>query len=149
MFSVLPASLISSTYTDKNSPFSQLTNKHSQFKTFPNRVPIELFRIAVPIIVLPKDYRTDSAQEEQLGLPHCTITFAICALVDVSLYLDILTLECLNNDGASSILTWVQADVASAASAGQSGSLAMTSITFAAVACEADDLCSVKYCIRT
>ena len=34
VFSVLPASLIPSTYTDKNSPFSRLTHKHSQFGTF-------------------------------------------------------------------------------------------------------------------
>ena len=34
MFSVMPAILISSTYTDKNSPLARLTNKHSQFKTF-------------------------------------------------------------------------------------------------------------------
>ena len=34
MFSVLPASLISSIYTVKNSSFARLTNKHSQCKTF-------------------------------------------------------------------------------------------------------------------
>ena len=31
-----PFFFISSTYTDKNSPFSRLTNKHSQFGTFPS-----------------------------------------------------------------------------------------------------------------
>ena len=39
----------------------------------------------------------------------------------------------LSNFGASSILTWVQADTASGACPSQSGSLAMTSITFAAL----------------
>ena len=34
MFTVLPASLILSTYTDKNSPCARLTNKQSQLKTF-------------------------------------------------------------------------------------------------------------------
>ena len=58
---------MSSTYTDKNSPFSLLTNKHSQFGTFPNRAAIGCSQIAFPIIVLPKDDRTDSAQEE-----HCS-----------------------------------------------------------------------------
>ena len=45
----------------------------------------------------------------------------------------------LNNLGASSILTCVQADLASAACPSQSGGLAMSSITFAAVRCEADE----------
>ena len=92
----------SSAYTDKNSPFSRFTNKHSQFKTFPNRVPIELSRVAFPTIVLPEDDRTDFAQEEQLGLPSWTVTWAICASVDVSKNQDMLTLEFLNNVDASS-----------------------------------------------
>ena len=58
---------------------------------FPKRVPIELSRIAFPIIVLPKDDRTDFAQEERLDLPYWTLMLAICVLVDVSNYLDILT----------------------------------------------------------
>ena len=49
-----------------------------------------------------------------------------------------------NNDGASSILTWVQADTASAACPAHPGSPAMTSITFAAVICHADEPCSVN-----
>ena len=38
----IPAILIWSTHTDRNSPLARLTNKHSQKKLFPNRVPIEL-----------------------------------------------------------------------------------------------------------
>ena len=34
MFCFFPASFVSSTYTDKNSPFSRLTNTHFQFGTF-------------------------------------------------------------------------------------------------------------------
>ena len=34
MFCFFPASLMSSTYTDKNNPFSRCTNKHSQLETF-------------------------------------------------------------------------------------------------------------------
>ena len=30
-------------------------------------------RIAIPILVLPKDDRTDSFQEERLGLPYWTM----------------------------------------------------------------------------
>ena len=36
---------------------------------FPNHILTELSRIAFPITVLPKDDRTDFAQEKQLGLP--------------------------------------------------------------------------------
>ena len=64
-------------------------------------------RIAFPIIVLPKDDRTDVAQEERLGLPYWTMIWAICALVDVHKYLNILTFGIFNNVDASSILTWV------------------------------------------
>ena len=44
--------------------------------------------MAFPIIVLPKDDRTDSAQEEQLGLPYWTMILAICVVVDESKCLD-------------------------------------------------------------
>ena len=60
---------------------------------FPNRIPIELSQTAVPTIVLPKDDRTDFVQEERLGLPYWTMILAICAFIDVSKYLDILTLD--------------------------------------------------------
>ena len=49
-----------------------------------------------------------------------------------------------NNDGASSILTWAQLDTASAACPAHPGCLALTSINFAAVICDADDPCSVN-----
>ena len=48
-----------------------------------------------------------------------------------------------NNVGASSILTRVQ-DIASAACPAHPGSLAMTTITFAAVICDADEPCSAN-----
>ena len=97
----------------------------------PNRVLIELFEFSFLIIVLPEDDRTDFAQEERLGLPCWTMILAICGMVDVSKYLDILTLDFLNNGGASSILTWVLADIASAACPAHPVSLDVTSITFA------------------
>ena len=68
---------------------------------FPNRILIELSQIAFPMRVLPKDDRTDSFREERLGLPQWTMILAICALVDVSTYLDILTLDFFNNVDAS------------------------------------------------
>ena len=96
MFSVSPAILVSSTYTDKNSPFAHLTKRHSQFGTFPNRILMELFQIAFPRIVLPKNDRTGSFLEERLGLPYWTMILAICASVDVPKYQDILTLDFFN-----------------------------------------------------
>ena len=45
----------------------------------------------------------------------------------------------LDNVDASSILTWVQADTASAACPAHPGSLDIISMTFAAVICDADD----------
>ena len=64
----------------------------SYLELFPNRVPKELSQMAFPIIVLPEGERTDSFREK-LGLPYWTMIWAICASVDVSKYLDILTLE--------------------------------------------------------
>ena len=49
-----------------------------------------------------------------------------------------------NDDGASSILTWVQPDTASAACPEHPGSLDIMSMTFIAVICDADDPCSVN-----
>ena len=89
MFSVLPAILISSTDTDKISPLAWLTNKHSQFETFPNRFPKDLSRIAFPTRVLPERHRANSFREERLGLPYWTMILVIRVLVDESKYLDI------------------------------------------------------------
>ena len=44
------------------------------WKLSPNRVLIGFPQIAFPIIVLPKDDRTDSVQEERLGLRYWTMT---------------------------------------------------------------------------
>ena len=48
----------------------------------PNRTSIGFFQIAFPITVLPKDDRTDFAQEERLDLPYWTMILAICVVVD-------------------------------------------------------------------
>ena len=108
MFCFFPANLISSTYTDKNNAFSWCANEHSQLEFSPIHVSIGSSQIAFLIIVLPRDDRTDFAQEEQLCLPYWTMILAICVLVDVSKNLDIVTLEFFfSNFGASSIFTWV------------------------------------------
>ena len=66
----------------------------------------------------------------------------MCVSVNVSQDLDMLTSEFLNSDGASSILTWVQTDIASAVCPAHPGSLDI--VTFAAVICDADDPCTVN-----
>ena len=74
MFCFFPAHFMSSTYTDQNNPFSRCRNKHSQLETpSPNRTSIRFSQFAFPIIVLPKDDRTDFAQEERLDLPYWTM----------------------------------------------------------------------------
>ena len=80
MFSVLPASLISSTYTGKNRPFSRLTKNIPSLKLSPHRISMELSQIVVPTILLPEDDRTDSFREERLDLPYWTMILAICVL---------------------------------------------------------------------
>ena len=59
----------------------------------PNHVSKRSSQIAFPITVLPKDDRSDFAQEERLGLPYWTIISAICVVVDESKCLDIPILE--------------------------------------------------------
>ena len=46
-----------------------------------------------PTIVLPKDDRTNSFQEERLGLPYWTMILANCVVVDESKCLDTPILE--------------------------------------------------------
>ena len=71
-----PDILMSSTCTDKKNPCFLRTNKHSQLGTFSLPSLIKLLQIAVTTTVLPKDGSTDSAQEEQLGLPYWTMISA-------------------------------------------------------------------------
>ena len=77
--------------------------------------------------------RTKFVQEEPLDLQCLTMILAIWCRgrrIQKSGHSDF---GILSNFGASSILTWVQADTASADFPAQSGSLAVTSVTFAAV----------------
>ena len=50
----------------------------SQPQFSPNHASIVSSQIAFLKRVLPKDDRTDSAQEERLGLPYWTMILAIC-----------------------------------------------------------------------
>ena len=72
---------------------------HDEQRNIPNlefspiHVSTRFSQNAFPTIVLPKDDRTDSAQEEQLGLPYWTMTLAICVGIDESKCLDTPILE--------------------------------------------------------
>ena len=101
------------------------------------------FRRLFPTRVLRVGVRISFVQEEQRD-PQCIpTTSAIYVLEDVSIHPDILILRILSSFWASSILTWVYADIASAACPSRSGTRAITSITFAAVIRDADEPCSV------
>ena len=95
MFCFFPANFMSSTYTDKNNPFHDVQMSIPNLEFSPCHVSIGFSHIAFPITVLPKDDRTDFAQEERLGLPYWTIILAICVVVDESKCLDTPTLEFL------------------------------------------------------
>ena len=76
---------------------------------------------------------TDSAQEEQLGLPYWTMILAICVVVDESKCLDTPILEFAIISENLQFFTWVLADTASAACPSQPGNLEMISMILAAV----------------
>ena len=73
-------------------PLARLTNKHSQFKTFPQPCSNRTFSNCLSHNCPAKGW-PDFAQGEELGLTYWTMLLAICASVDVSKYLDILTLD--------------------------------------------------------
>ena len=114
------------------------------WKPSPNRVAIGFPQIAFPITVLPRDDRTDFAQEERLGLPYWTMILAICVVVDESKCLDIPIWEFSIIWEHLPFLPGYKHDTASAACPAHPGSLEKISMTFAAVICDADDPCSVN-----
>ena len=59
---------------------------------YPAMFQKDFLKLPFPI-VLPKDDRTDFAQEERLGLPYWTMILAICVVVDESKCLDTPILE--------------------------------------------------------
>ena len=67
---------------------------HDEQRDIPNlefspiNVSKEFSQIAFPTMGLPKDDRTDSFQEERLGLPYWTMILAIRVVVDESKCLD-------------------------------------------------------------
>ena len=88
---------MSSTYTDKNNPFYDEQRDIPNLEFSPSHASIGSSQIAFPIILLPKDDRTNSFQEERPGLPYWTMISAICVVVDESKCLDTPILEFFNN----------------------------------------------------
>ena len=70
MFCFFPARFISSTYTDKNSPFSRITNKHSQFGTFSHPYFHGTFSNCVSHTIRPENNSNDFG-----GFLECTSRF--------------------------------------------------------------------------
>ena len=142
MFCFFPTRYISSTYTNKNSPFSRITNEHYQFGTYPKPYFIERSQMAFPTVVLPEDdhYRFrsrgttgSSILDHDLGHLCLGRCMQFSGRSDFGVF---------NNVGASSTPTRVQTGPASVACPADPGSLAITSIPYAAVTCDADDPCS-------
>ena len=130
-----------STKTDKNKHCFRLANRHSIFGTFP--IP---FTTELPQTVLPTACMWVSVQisfKRYTGSSMFDHDVQLCRgrRIQISGHSDF---ENLSNFGTSSIRSWVQADTASAACPAESGNLAVTSITFAAVICDADEPCSVN-----
>ena len=108
-------------------------------------------RISIPNLVLfPNQFlsmllKLSFPQEEQQDLQCIPMTSASYVLEHVSTHPDILIWE-ISNFWASSIFTWVYADIASAACPSQSGSRAITSMILAAVIWEHDLCCRHLRC---
>ena len=77
------------------------------WKPSPSHASIGFSQIAFPTIVLPKDDRANSFQEERLDLPHWTMVLAILCRGRRIQMCGHSDLGILNNFGASSIFTWV------------------------------------------
>ena len=82
--------LLSSTYTDRNRPCWRCTNQ-----AFPGWYSLlaifqkNFFRTASPMAIQQVSVRTDSVRGKPLVLQYCAMTSATCAVVDVSMCLDI------------------------------------------------------------
>ena len=144
MFSVLPASLISSTYTDRNSPFARLTNKHSQLKTFLQPCSNRTFSNCRSHNSPARKWPYKFLFERNDWVFHTGPRFWPFVLWQTRPNVWIFWLWNKNNVDASSILTWVYVDPASAACPEHPGSLEIMSMTFAAVIWDANDPCSVN-----
>ena len=136
---VFPANFKSSTYTDKNNPFSRWTKRHSQFGIFShpcfNRSFSNCFSHNSPAKRWPYRFRSRGTTGSSI-LDHDFGHLCRGRRIQMSGHSDF---GIFNNLWASSILTWVQADTASAARPWQPGNLEMISMILAAVIWDAED----------
>ena len=116
----------------------------TSFALFPIQIQAEILQTVSPTRDKQAPVRTNFFQVGLLGLQCSSKTSAICVVGDVSIRQGIEKQKILSSVRVSSDLTWVYADTASAACPSQSSNIAMTSITFAAVNCDADEPYSVK-----
>ena len=77
MFCFFPANLMSSTYTDKNNPFSRCTNRHSQLETFSQPCFNEIFSNCLSHNSPAKGWPYRFRSRGRLDLPYWTIILAI------------------------------------------------------------------------
>ena len=139
-----PANFMSSTYTDKNNPFSRWTKRHSQFGIFSqpcfNRTFSNCLSQKSPAKGWPYRFRSRGTTGSSI-LDHDFGHLCRGRRIQMSGH---SKFGIFNNFGTFSIFTCVLADTASAACPEHPGSLDMISMTFAAVIWDADDPCSVN-----
>ena len=136
--------ILSSTYTDKNNPFSRWTKRHSQFGSFSQPCFKRIFSNCLSPVVLPKRWPYRFRSRGTTGSSILDHDFGhLCRgrRIQMSGHSD---LGIFKNLWASSIFTWVYADTASPACPSQPGSLEMISMILAAVIWDAEDPCSVN-----
>ena len=138
------ANFMSSTYTDKNNPFSRCTKRHSQFGIFSqpcfNRIFSNCLSHDSPTKRWPYRFLSRGTTGSSI-LDHDLVHLCRGRRIQMSQHFDF---RIFNSLGASSILTLVLADTASAACPSQPGNLEMKNMTLAAVICDADDPFSVN-----
>ena len=143
-FCFLPCIFMSTTYTDKNKPCFRWANRHSQFWYFSHPSSDGT------------SWKSLSHNNPANGRPY---KFRSRGTAGSSMFAQELGRSCrgrrittsghsdsgiLSNLGARSNFTWVYEDTTSAVCPSQSGNLAITFITFAAVVGDADEPSSVK-----
>ena len=145
IFCFFPVVLMSSTCTDRNNTcFFDERNIHSQFGTLSHPSSIGISLNIFPTAIQLMGVHVNFVQEKTTGssiFPHDFGHFCRGRRIPTSGHSDFGNFE-----QSRSVLQFYlsKTGTASAACPSQSGNLAITSITVAAVICDADDLCSEK-----
>ena len=139
LFFVLPATLLSSTNTEKNDPYSWCTNEHSQLETFSQPCCNGIFSNCLshntPAQGWPCRFRSRRTTGSSI-LDHDFGHLCRDGQIQMSGNSD---WGILNNLGASTIYIWVHANIVSAVYPSHPSSLyMMMSMAFAAFICDVD-----------